>query len=210
MIWREYKLSDTILRTTEDTRLWESEKGIVEINKDALAIPIELDDEEKGYIFYGQGKLLLDTIVETEEGAIGKPIERELNKPFLVLADTKKTQQSLTKASEEDLIKMGYETEQEFREEAKDLFNRFFKSGRACSRHRFSEHCGFIFAFQNQANRLDILAAKGSKLVYTAKDMAFVSNKSKVVLKSPDEVVVCSGKGKSVIIDKGESVIIKK
>ena len=126
MIWREYKLSDTILRTTEDTRLWESEKGIVEINKDALAIPIELDDEEKGYLFHGQGKLLLDTIVETEEGAIGKPVERELNKPFLMLADIEMTQQPLTKASEGDLTKMGYENKQEFMEEAQDLFNRFF------------------------------------------------------------------------------------
>ena len=66
-----------------------------------------------------------------------------------------------------------------------------------------------IFAFQNQANKLDILVAKGSKLVYTAKDLVFVSNKNKVVLKSPDEVV-CSGNRRSVIIGKGKSVIIKK
>lgn len=209
MIWHEYQLGDTVSKTTEDTRLWESEKGIVEINKDALAIPIELDDEEKGYLFHGQGKLLLDTIVETEEGAIGKPVERELNKPFLMLADTEKTQQSLTKASEGDLTKMGYENKQEFMEEAQDLFNRFFKNGSTHSRHHVSKHRGFIFAFQNQTNKLDFLVANGPKIVYTAKDLVFVSNKNKVVLKSPDEVV-CSGKGRSVIISKGKSVIIKK
>lgn len=209
MIWHEYQLGDTVSKTTEDTRLWESEKGIVEINKEALAVPIELDDEEKGYIFHGQGKLLLDTIVETEEGAIGKPVERELNKPFLMLADTEKTQQFLTKASEGDLTKMGYENKQEFMEEAKDLFNRFFKNGSAHSHHRFSKHRGFIFAFQNQTNKLDIIVANGSRIVYTAKDLVFVSNKNKVVLKSPDEVV-CSGNRRSVIISKGKSVIIKK
>ena len=209
MIWHEYQLGDTVSKTTEDTRLWESEKGIVEINKDALAIPIELDDEEKGYLFHGQGKLLLDTIVETEEGAIGKPVERELNKPFLMLADTEKTRQSLTKASDGDLTKMSYENKQGFMEEAQDLFNRFFKNGRTHSRHHFRKHCGFVFAFQNQTNKLDILVANGPKIVYTAKDLVFVSNKNKVVLKSPDEVV-CSGKGRSVIISKGKSVIIKK
>ena len=209
MTWQNYQLGNTISKTTEDTRLWQSEKGIIEISKNTLAIPIKLGDQEKGYIFHGHGKLLLDTIVETEEGAIGKPVEKELNQPFLMLGDTEETQQHLSEASEEDLAKMGYEEQQEFVDKAEDLFNRFFKNGRIHSRHRFKEHRGFIFAFQNQTNKLDILVANGPELVYTSKDVVFVSNKNNVVLKSPDEVV-CSSKGKSIIINKGKSVIIKK
>jgi hypothetical protein len=209
MIWHDYQLGTAISETTEDIRLWESEKGIVEINKDTLAIPIELDDKERGYIFHGQGKLLLDTIVETEEGAVGDPVEKPLNKPFLMLGDPEETQQHLTEASEEDLTRMGYENKQAFIDAAEDLFNRFFKNGRTHSRHRFSEDHNVIFAFQNQDDKLEILVAKGPKFVYTAKGIVFVSNRHKVVLKRPEEVV-CSGNGKSVIINKGRSVIIKK
>jgi len=133
MIRHDYQLGDTISKTTEDTRLWDSEKGIVEIHKDTLAIPIKLDDKERGYIFHGQGKLLLDTIVETEEGAIGDPVEKELNKPFLMLGDPEETNQYLTEASEEDLTRMGYENKQALIDAAEDLFNRFFKNGRSHS-----------------------------------------------------------------------------
>jgi len=209
MSWHDYQLGNTISKTTEDIRLWESEKGIVEIDRDTLGIPLKLDDKERGYVFHGQGKLLLDTIVETEEGAIGDPVEKPLNKPFLMLGDREETQQHLTEVSEEDLTRMGYENKQALKDAAEDLFNRFFKNGRTYSRHRFSEDRGVIFAFQNQNDKLEILVAKGPKFVYTAKDIVFVSNRNKVVLKRPEEVV-CSGNGKSVIIKKGRSVIIKK
>jgi hypothetical protein len=209
MIWHDYHLGHTISKATEDIRLWDSEKGIVEIHKDTLAIPIKLDDKENGYIFHGHGKLLLDTIVETEEGAIGDPVEKPLNKPFLMLGDTEETLQFLTKASEEDLTRMGYESKQALIDTAEDLFNRFFKNGRTHGRHRISENRSVIFAFQNQNDKLEILVAKGPKLVYTAEDIVFVSNRDKVVLKRPEEVV-CSGNGKSVIINKDRSVIIKK
>lgn len=208
MIWRDYQLGDTISKTSENITLWQTEKGIIEIGKETLALPIELNDQRKGYIFHGHGKLVLDTIVETEKGAIGKSVEKEINYPFLMLGDTKETQQSLTTATDEDLIGRGYENHQEFVTKAEDLLDRFFKDrmhGRRCS----DEDYGFIFAFLNQRDQLDILVAKGSKLVYKAMDIVFVSNRNNVVLKSSSGMV-CTNNGKSVIIKKGKSFIIKK
>ena len=75
MTGRDYRLGATISKISEDTSLWKSEKGVVKIQKNTLAIPITLEDEEKGYIFHGHGKLLLDTIVETEKGAIGRYLD---------------------------------------------------------------------------------------------------------------------------------------
>lgn len=208
MIWQNCELGGTISKATRDTKLWQTERGVLEIKKDTLAISIEVDDRRRGYVFHGRGKLLLDTIVETEEGAIGKPVEKELNNPFLMLGETEETQELLTKVSDEDLAEMGYENHQEFVAKAADLCNQFFR-GRMRISQRFDENRGFIFAFQNDAEKLDILAAKASKLVYKAADIIFVSKENKVVLKSPSEVV-CSSNGKSVIIQKGKSVIIKK
>lgn len=208
MTWQNYQLDNTISKATEDIMLWQTEKGIIKISKNTLAIPIKLGDQRKGYIFHGYGKLLLDTIVETEEGAIGKPVEKEINEPFLMLGDTEEIQQHLSTASREDFTKMGYENPQEFVSNAEDLCNRFFRE-RVHSHQGFDEGHGLIFAFQNEAGKLDILVAKGSKLVYKAMSMVFVSNENNVVLKSPREVV-CSNNGKSVIIKKGKSVIVKK
>jgi hypothetical protein len=201
MIWQNYQLGNTVSKTSEAMTLWQTEKGIIDISKNTLAIPIKLSDNERGYVFHGHGKLLLDTIVETEEGAIGKPVEKELNEPFLTLGETEETQKHLTTASEEDFAKMGYQNQQEFVDRAEDLCDQFFKKKGVHNHQCLDEHHGFIFAFQNENSKLDILVTKGSKLVYKAMDIVFVSNKNKVVLKSPSEVV-CLSNGKSVIIKK--------
>jgi len=209
MMREKYKIDDTISKSTGDIRLWHTEKGFIEINNGTLAISIKLGDQEKGCIFHGHGKLILDTIVETGEGAVGKPIEKELNDPFLMLGDTEKIKQHFSVATKEDFARFGYESQKGFLDRAEDLFSRFFKQGIGNTRQSFSQDHGFVFAFQNQSSKLDILVANGSKLLYTAEDVVFVSNENNVVLKVPDEVV-CSNNRKSVILRKGKSVIIKK
>jgi len=208
MTRQDYQLGNAVSKTTEAMTLWKTEKGIIEISNDTLAIPVKLDDEEKGYVLHGKGKLLLDAIVETEEGAIGKPVEKELNEPFLMLGNTEEIRERLTEASEEDLAKMGYESQQGFIARAEDLCDPFFR-GRIHSCRCFDGDRGLVFAFPNEDNELDILVAKGSKLVYKAMDIMFVSNNDKVVLKSPDEMI-CKGNGKSVIIKRDKTVIIRK
>jgi len=200
-MWQNYQLGSTVSKASEAVTLWQMEKGIVEISKNTLAIPIKLSDKERGYVFHGNGKLLLDTIVETEEGAIGKPVEKELSELFLMLGDTEETQKHLTTASGEDFAKMGYQNQQEFVVKAEDLCDQFLKKRGVHNHQCFDEHRGFIFAFQNENSKLDVLVAKGLKLVYKAMDMVFVSNENKVVLKSPSEVV-CLSNGKSVIVKK--------
>jgi len=201
MMWQNYQLGSTVSKASEAVTLWQMERGIVEISKNTLAVPIELGDQERGYVFHGNDKLLLDTIVETEEGAIGKPVEKELNEPFLMLGNVEEIQKHFTKAGEEDSAKLGYENQQGFVDRAEELFNQFFKKEGMHEHQTLSRDQGFIFAFQNQTSKLDILVAKCSKLVYKAMDMVFVSDKNKVVLKSPSEVV-CLSNGKSVIVKK--------
>jgi hypothetical protein len=60
-------------------------------------------------IFHGEGRLILDAIIETKEGVIGKAIEKELKDPFLMLGNTEKINSFLETANDEDLVKTGYE-----------------------------------------------------------------------------------------------------
>jgi hypothetical protein len=190
MTWQNYELENTILKATEALTLWKIEKGIVEIDKNTLAIPIRLDDERKGYVFHGHGKLILDTIVETEKGAVGKPVEKEINEPFLMLGKTEETEQRLSTADKEDLKMMSYESEQDFSAKAEALFDRFLGKRILHGHHCCGHIGGFVFAFPNKDGKLDVLIAEGSKLVYKAMDKVFVSNKSKIVLKTPNEVII--------------------
>jgi hypothetical protein len=202
MIRENYQLDTTALKTTETMTLWRTEKGTVEIGKNTLAIPIKLDDQQKGYIFHGHGKLLLDTIVETQEGAVGKPVESELNESFLMLGDTEEIQQHFSTATKEDLTKTGYQSEKEFLNKAETLFDQFFGKMRMHNHQCCGNNNGVIFAFPNEAGKLDVLIANGSKLVYKAMNQVFVSNDGKVVLKTPTEVIVSGDNRKSLVIEK--------
>jgi hypothetical protein len=194
MIMQKYQLDSTILKTTDALTLFRTERGIIEISKNALAIPVKLDDQVEGYVFHGNGKLLLDTIVETEEGAIGKPIDREIAEPFLMLGNTEEIQSHLNATNKEDVIEKGYKNEQEFMTKAEALLDQFLGK-RSMHRH----HCcgnvqGFIFAFPNKAGKLDMLVAKGSRLVYKTIDTVFVSHRDRVVMKTIDEVILSHGR----------------
>lgn len=202
MSWINHRLRDEISKLSTDLKLWESEKGIVKVDKETLAVPFELNDEIRGYVFHGRGKLLLDALVETEEGAVGNAIEQELIQPFLILGkEFESVQRNLHKTDQEDINKIGYETNQEFIDHANHLLRRFFK-GRV-SNNNFN-NAGTIFVFLNEADILDILVAKGEKLVYKSTSLVFVSNRHNAILKKAGEVV-CANHGKSVIITRGKS-----
>jgi hypothetical protein len=205
---QDCELDETISKTTQNITLCKTRKGNLEINKDTLAIPIRHDGQLRGFVFRGQGRLLIDTIVETEEGAIGKPVDKELTAPFLMIGDLEETQKYLAETSEEDLAPMGYQNRQEFKGAAEILCNQFF-GGWSNNWQHFKGDRSHIFAIRNEEGELDILVVKDSKLVYKANDATFVSNDDKVVLKTPNEVV-CSSNEKSVIVYEDKSVNIER
>ena len=192
MTLQNYRVDKTILKATEAVKLVQSEKGIVEMEEDALAIPIELNDEREGYVLHGHGKLLLDTIVETKEGAIGRSVEKEVSEPFLMLGNVEELQNHLSEANENDLMKMGYENEQTFTNKAENLLDLFLNKRRLSNLRCCRADYGAIFAFPNEAGKLDLLITRGSHLVYKTAKEVFVSNRDKVVLKTQNGIVISS------------------
>ena len=201
MTWEDYQLEDTILKTSEDRTLWQTEKGVVKIRKNTLVLPIRLNGQRKGYVFHGNGELLLDTIVETEEGALGKPVQREISKPFLLLGAKEDLLPSLDTAQREDIQKAGYGDERGLLDEAVRICNRVLGGGRSCNCWPSDVDRGLVFAFSNETDSPDILVAQGSKLVYKAVGVVFVSNEDESILKGHDAVVL-SHNGKSFLIKR--------
>ncbi|MFP3984971.1 MAG: hypothetical protein ACLFU9_03260 [Candidatus Bathyarchaeia archaeon] len=195
---QHYRLGDVVQRTVGDLKLWKSERGLLELGGGALAVPVMLEGQQRGFVFRGRGRLLLDAVVETGKGAMGKPVEMEVSRVFLMLGSVEEVEQQLVEVSSEDLAKVGYKKPQDFVAEAGGLFDKFFHSRKqGCT--DFGGDSGFIFGFLNQADGLDLLVAKGSKLVYKAEDLVFTVDGDKVVLKGPCGTVLSHGR-KSVVV----------
>ena len=192
-----YELNNVILKATDPFTLFRSDKASIELSRELLAVSIKIADQRAGYVFCGRGKLLVDAIVETEEGAFGKSIQRTLIEPFLMIGNTEDVSKHFASANPEDIKSLGTD-ETVFLDKAQELLNRFSR-GKNVHRHRSSNAC-HIFAFPDVEDRLDILLLKNSKLVYAAKDMSFVSSGNRSVLRSSGQVVVCDH-GRSIVLD---------
>lgn len=199
MMQDHYELDNAILKVTEPFSLFHSDKASIEISKDAFAVPIKLESERIGYVFLGQGKLLVDTIVETEKGALGKPIQRALNEPFLMLGDTDETSRHFSSVNNDDFGRTSND-EKMVLDRAQEFLDRF-SCGRTMHRHEhmFSGR-GLIFAFSDDKDGLDILLSKDSKLVYATKDMSFLTDGDKAILTRSGQVVL-SHHGRPFVVE---------
>jgi hypothetical protein len=189
MMQDHYELENAILKVTEPFLLFHSDKASIDVSKDTFALPIKLQNERVGYVFLGQGKLLVDAIVETEKGALGESVQRALDEPFLMLGDADETSRHLSPVITDDFSRASTD-EKTVLDRAQELLDRF-SNGRTMHRH---EHMlggkGLIFAFSDGNDKLDILLSKGSKLVYATKDMSFLTNGYKSILTGSGRVIL--------------------
>lgn len=179
------------LRLEEDLILLEGDRCVIKAHKGTLAVPLLQNDKTVGYVFHGEGELLLDAIIETPEGAVGKPIEHKLENPFLMVCPPEKAmkiKEKLGRAETEEVMQKGYREGREFAEVAEELCFRMFKNSRLdCSPNRQ----GYIFGFKKaNSEKLDILVSKKDKLAYICGKNVFVFKKGKSVIIKPGEVLI--------------------
>ncbi|MEM0357865.1 MAG: hypothetical protein QXL77_05780 [Candidatus Bathyarchaeia archaeon] len=197
MIWHDYQLDNVVYKVRETTTLWKAERGMVEVNKDTLAVLIKMGSQDIGCLFHGKGKLILDTIIETNKGAIGRSVEKEIEKPFIMIGSVNSVRQNFVTADFQDLVMKGYKEGQEFIEKAESLCERFFGKGKSQACGTFGR--GFMFAFLDDDAKLEVLIAENSKIVYRARAMTFISNKNRIILKTL---------GKTVVANSGRAIVL--
>jgi hypothetical protein len=198
MMWKDYKLDDKVLELDEDVTLYRSDKVLVNLSKGARAIAVKRKDRMEGLVFQGHGRLIVDTIVETENGALGKPTERELSEPFLMLGPVEDTLQHLKEANKEDLQRNGVKAEDLF-DKAQNLVDKLQGRHALCSFSCYNEQEGSVFAFATDEDRLDVLVLNDSRIVFKSKGVSFVSIDNHSVLKNTDQVVLATN-GRSVFV----------
>jgi len=205
MKYLNYKLSNEPSKIVEDATLLKNERCIVDALRGTLALPILIDEKVQGYVFHGTGKLVVDSIIETTKGAVGKPTVKDLKQPFMMLGGAEEIKDNLGNADTSDLQNAGYERVDAFIEHAEELCGRLLKE-----KHY---HVDFgkdarLFVFLNEEDKLDILISKNDKLVYKSEKKVYLSKGSKSVLQRPGEIIV-SRKGKTVVIANNDILIEK-
>ncbi len=194
-----YRLGDKPLKLLRDTTLFKNERCIVKAFQGALALPIEFDEETLGFVFHGEGKLLIDAIVETGRGAVGESVERDLEEPFLMLGGAKEISDGMGPVDASGLSDLGYEDAQAFVKRADEAYEHFFRRKMRLTHLDLDVEDVCLFVFMHEKKGYDTLISKRDKLVYASDGEAYVFEGDKSVLKRSGEVVV-SKKGKTVCV----------
>lgn len=201
---RNFEVDNEPLKVIEDATLLKNERCVVETSKGTLALPLLFDDRVQGYVFHGAGRFMVDSIVETTRGAVGKPTVKDLSRPFMMLGNAEEVRDILRPAVSSDLQSAGYKGADAFVEEAKE-FCEDLLDGRQIHGD-FNGKGSRLFAFKNDKGTSDILVAKNHKIVFKSGKKVYVSKGSKSVLQHPREIIV-SKKGKTVIIANDDILI---
>lgn len=204
MFHSNLQLGNLPQKLTQDSTLLQNEKCIIKATAGTLTLPIMIGNMTRGYIFVGSGQLTLDAIIETARGAVGESIIKDLTQPFIMLGESQELKQNLTPATTEDLAHCGYASADELIKTANNMLERL-----AHRRHMHfdADPDAHIFAFPTNQGKLDILIAKGDRLVYKSEDKVYISkNKAESVAIGQGQIFVAR-KGKTVIIDKDNILV---
>jgi hypothetical protein len=202
-----YKLGNTPLKISEDTTLLKTERCLITALKDTLALPITFNERVHGYFMHGSGKLVIDTIIETSRGAIGKPTEKDLTKPFVMFGGTEEVRDKMVEADLSSLNRMGYENLENFQRKAEELCEELL-GRKMCWTYDEKRHTR-IFLFEIDRGSHDMLISRNAKnLVYISTGKVYVFGDNKSLMTSPNEVLI-SKPGKSIII-RNENVYVSR
>ena len=66
----EFKIKPVVLKLEEDTIIIKEDEVILSLRAGTYAVPIEIKNQEKGVVFYGEGDYLVSSRLKTEFGCI--------------------------------------------------------------------------------------------------------------------------------------------
>lgn len=204
---RNYKLGSTPLKIIEDTTMLKTDKCVITAHKDMLALPLTFNEKIRGLFMCGKGRLVIDTIIETSKGAIGKPTEKELVKPFIMIGGTAEVEEKMSEADSSSLSVMGYESLEAFRRQAEEICERILDGKVNRTNINGTQTCMFFFLIDE--NSYDTLISKNArKLVYLSNGKVYVFGDDKSLMTGPNEILL-SKRGKTVII-ANNNVFVEK
>jgi hypothetical protein len=206
MLRSHMQLGNQPKKLTKDATLLQHEKCIIKVTAGTLTLPILVGNTTCGQLFISKGQLTLDAIIETTQGAIGKPLVNDLtpDHPFLILGETKNLKENLAPATSQDLTSIGYKSTDEFLKTANETFDQFTHNRHD---HIDIEPDAHIFAFASEHEKWDFLIVKDDKLVYTSKNKVYVSKNNGESVSHELGSILVNRKGKTVVIDKGNILV---
>ncbi|RLE65461.1 MAG: hypothetical protein DRJ47_05070 [Thermoprotei archaeon] len=180
-----WKLDKEVYRLNENKVFLDHPKCRLTVGENSILAKVFFNDHHVGYVVQGYVEFFVDTILETSEGAVGKPVRKTGHQTFIYLSK---------QPPEMNLSPTG---DKEFWAKAYSLCEKFFKQ------NEYRLHKGHIVAFP-VGDKFEILVLKNNKLVYISLSKIFVSKMDHGVLlenKRDARRVITSAGEKTILME---------
>ncbi|MFX1362546.1 MAG: hypothetical protein ACFE7A_03750 [Promethearchaeota archaeon] len=193
-------LGDLTGKVSNDSKIAQSEKALVNVESGALYFPVLLDETIAGGIFLGSGHFIVDAIIETGAGAVGKSEEHKWDGNLLLLDQGGMWSAPNTEPFKHTDLKIhNLESAEKARERAQKVLNRFSFEGRSWASDFFeSKKEGWIVNIIDKENKESRLVAKRDRLVMTHEGIKLVIKGNKLVRKGNKKILVVGEEGNIV------------
>ena len=203
-----YELGNTPFKLVENLTLLKTDKCILTAFKDTLVLPLTLNEEALGFFMHGTGKLVIDTIIETSKGAVGKPIEKKLTEPFIMVGNVEEFKNKMIEADLPGLGVFGYQNPGAFHRKAVETCDRILKE-KVDRRITNGERKRIFFLSSDEGHYDTLVSREGRELIYISGEKIYLFGDDKSVISRPNEVLLSKG-GRRIIIAHNNVLIEKE
>ncbi|MFX0168718.1 MAG: hypothetical protein ACFE89_05080 [Candidatus Hodarchaeota archaeon] len=188
-------------RVANPTDVTRSDKALISVNEGTLYFPIFYQNHEVGGIFIGYGQVIVDAIVETTRGALGKSYEFFWNGSlFLISEDGEWSPPSTEPVRERDIHEFLLSSVDEAQERAQNIFDRFLDQNRNWFTDTFFQrNRGWIATIlDTQRGKCGIIASE-DRLILNIGQLKLILTGNKLVHKEGRKKVLVAGRGGPII-----------
>ena len=184
-------------RVANPTDIARSEKALLGVNEGSLYFPVFYQNREVGGIFIGYGQAILDAIVETSRGALGKSYEFFWNGSLVLLSeDGEWTPPSTGPVRKGDLQEFLLSSEDEAQERAQSIFERFILNNQNwIADHFFLRNRGWMATILDTQRGKCHIIASDDRFVVKIGQLKVVLTRNKLVHKEGRKKVLVAGRG---------------
>ncbi|MFX0096785.1 MAG: hypothetical protein ACFE7E_03410 [Candidatus Hodarchaeota archaeon] len=195
-------LGDLAGKVSKDSNIAQSEKALVNVKSGTLYFPVLQDRTVVGGVFLGSGHFIVDAIIETRQGAIGKSEDHNWDGNLLILDQGGIWSAPGTEPfSDKDLNIHNLESAKEAKERAQQILDRLLFEGRSWSSDFLdSRKGGWTVNIIDKDNKETRLVAKRDKFVMTHEGTVLVIKGNKLVRTGHKKTIVVGEKGNIVRI----------
>lgn len=194
--WDDLVLGALAGKVSETIEIARSKKALVEVTAGTLYFPVLFEEIEVGGIFIGSGRFVVDAIVETRQGAIGKSHDYSWDGSLLILSSGGEwTPPSVKLVQDKDLKSYHLKTTDEAKERATQILDRFTESKFGWfSESYIRRGKGWRVTILDKERGVTHLIAKQTRLIMKHSDTKIVLDGNRLLQKQGERKIVVASR----------------